>query len=295
MARKEINILFGFGGNLKFLWIMIGLSALFLFGFVTLLLEAPTKPDWFGLLMSSLITGGIAWGYWWWHERRDAHPAPEPYIAPSPKIITRPMQIPRGPSTPGESAKALLHLRVCRSLIDDDFYPQAERDAKKPKGPQKALGILGRASQNLQIASQLDPSVRLTVDYKEGPYTFDQDMLAGELLFIEATLYKNQGDYEREQAHNDWIAEMNAGNNDDLHKIDAQAARDEEYNIKRALSAIDKALQYQPRNPAYLVKAAELYQWGNNEDQARQYADRAIALVPDDIQTIKAVQSLGLL
>jgi tetratricopeptide (TPR) repeat protein len=151
--------------------------------------------------------------------------------------------------TPKDTADLSQALIFARSYLDD-YYNNKKASNSEDRA------ALGFASKYLAEARAKDPHVTITTETKEGPLTQTQDMLASEVLYLEACIESNF----------------------DLPET--------------ALIAIKKAIAYSPDHPYLHRKAAEIFLKLNKRDEAMKAANYALTLNPRDIENRKIVDKI---
>lgn len=148
--------------------------------------------------------------------------------------------------------EALQALIFARSYLDDYYN-------NKKASPEEDRAAIGFASKYLAEARAKDPHVTIAIPQKDGTgFTQTQDMLASEVLYLEACTYP---DYPTTQ--------------------------------RSALEAIKKSIAYCPSHPYLHRKAAEIFLKLDQRAEASAAADYALSLDPSNIESRKLVDKIG--
>ena len=116
------------------------------------------------------------------------------------------------------------------------------------------LEKLNDASMELAKARSLDPAV--TAQDPESDFTYTQDYLASELLFLEASLLSS-------------------------------SPTPSEGDLQRARKAIERALLYLPGSILYMRLAMDIYEKEGATWAMRDMLKKALAIAPDDLNLLK--------
>jgi tetratricopeptide (TPR) repeat protein len=184
---------------------------------------------------------------------------------------------PRRPPTKKESADAVTQMRlVHKYLADMDIHIETSRNAGM--NMKEVFQYLSPATRALARARKLDPAA-IMLDAEEFPWT--QDMMAASLLFHEADGYYSHG-LNYPEYYGDY------GIYDKLFSIPSynQAKRKyEKQNYRRAIIAIERALEFQPHAIRYMRFQAHMYDLLGKRRKAREIVARALELDRDDLET----------
>lgn len=141
---------------------------------------------------------------------------------------------------------------------------------------------LDKASRALDRAKQLDPQAVYVDEHKDGTIRWSVDKLAAHILFQEAKGYSSKAfnypmfDYasSRGGIWETLVSKPRHDRKEEQHKRDSYT---------KALRAIERALEFDPKNPLYIKFHGESYHMLGNKEKAREIFDEGIRLYPDNL------------
>ena len=188
------------------------------------------------------------------------------------------------PSTPADKQAAANQLRLAYSIYNKEFFaPQEER-------PDFIVMRLAPASVAINKARALDPSASLTVDEKEGKFTYTVDSLSALFLFWEASMYDKAGRQIETQAIPDDVFGKDIDTAGSIKDFQRERERRTKQYFPAALVAAEKAVLYEPRNPDYLRMLAICYRDNDLSQPADAILKHALKIAPNDIETLRLMQ-----
>jgi tetratricopeptide (TPR) repeat protein len=194
-------------------------------------------------------------------------------------------------------------LRIFVDLIDNDLT--SPKTLKHPMPAEVQLQILERASQYLKDARELDPTATVARKIKddEAPEEFTIDMLTRNILVLEINMHLAAADAQKDAAF-DIIKRYEARVDTAIKagepikyvlQAEEKTLKDNDRfvqgHLQKARSAIEKYLTYSPNDVDMLRKLSLIFAQTGATKLAKETAQRALKLDPDDIQTIKLIDA----
>jgi tetratricopeptide (TPR) repeat protein len=254
MRRAERESIFTyFTGNYLTLGVLIGLA------FLSFYLVPPLPIIGFTFLFCAVV-------YFGFHTLMGMPPL-EPAEPSAPKPLTR-------PATPEELKDAERSLKVARAFIDDYWKLNKEHGKEEHFNADMQMVPLKNASRAIQKAAAIDPNVKLTVADKDGELTYTQDMIAAEILHLEATAYEYDGlNAVRGYTPNSWDRK--------------QQYKDRDKAFLCACYAAERAAKLQPTSSYYHTHLAKMYRHVGEKQKAKMALQKALELNPDNVDALK--------
>jgi tetratricopeptide (TPR) repeat protein len=225
----------------------------------------------------------VGYGIYWYFFKTPGKPASLIKLETEMQAELEELQRPRAsnnPPTADETKNAHNLLRVSNARYEEAF---------KAKDGEAQLTILTQATRDLLRARKIDPSVKLTTTHDGKAVTETMDEVAAKYVYLESLLHFQRGEAQNE-AQNKWLEEHLAlrydqkkGDIKDGFKV-FEEARKKHYGA--AVKPGERAVTYCPNNTLYLRHLSQVYsRVGNNK--AQEMISRALAIDPDDIETLK--------
>jgi tetratricopeptide (TPR) repeat protein len=175
------------------------------------------------------------------------------------------------------TARAKNLLRVAEGFYNDAFT--------KAKDSEQQLKLLARASDALTQARSLDSTLSVTLTDEKEPFDVTQDKFAGMLLFAESRLYAAQT-ASLNASFAKYLDDPNRPIIGGFPYMDLRAA------YKNSVAAIEKAFIFDPYNIMYRRHLAQIHANNGEKLLARRSAERALTMAPDDLETLKLIETL---
>lgn len=172
-------------------------------------------------------------------------------------------------------------LRIVIDFLDKEFTAPSTIKSAMPAVAQMA--VLSQASKYLEQARQLDPSATVLRTLGENTHEWSIDMLATNILALEVDMHMGQA-----QAVFDMHTRMVAAGTSSK-ETEYREARDLAEHYGKARDAARKYLEYKPNDVAMLRLLARTQSHFGHDRSAKETLEKALALDPDDIETIKAL------
>lgn len=183
-------------------------------------------------------------------------------------------------------------LRIAVDFLDVQLF--SPKITKSEHGNHLQLAVLSQASDYLEQARRLDPTARITRTIRENdpPMECTIDLIAVNILGLEAQLHLNNADTAMTEGGERAGRVSMTGDRRALKEAHARMDREMREHTTKAYNALKKLLDYQPNNIGALRSYASALFRLDREKEALQVAERALALDPDDIESIKLVDGM---